>query len=338
MKVNITKRELWLAAVLLTAAAAIMYAQYRWLTASDALSQRLGQEGRLVLGKPSPAEPGFDVIRVTREGRAVLAGRALPGAEVTVTVGGKLIGKTIADKLGDWVMAPDQALAPGAQVLSLMAKLGEGGPLASTDSAIISIPKRDDEDVFVAVSRLGEPTRIMEQGLEAPKPAVAASEGVLVAGVDIDPSGQAILSGRAMPDQMIRLYLDDQLIGETITNAEGLWRFHYTKEVPIGRRRLRADRIGAADQVTFRAEAAFTRSAEGELTLGEQQIIVQQGNRLWEIARNVYGEGIAYSIIFTGNQEQIRDPNRIYPGQVFRLPAKSESAKPMRAPPEGEIK
>ncbi|WEK02707.1 MAG: LysM peptidoglycan-binding domain-containing protein [Candidatus Devosia phytovorans] len=48
--------------------------------------------------------------------------------------------------------------------------------------------------------------------------------------------------------------------------------------------------------------------------------IIRRGDNLWTIARRVYGEGIRYTTIYEANTGQIRDPNRIYPGQVFDLP------------------
>jgi nucleoid-associated protein YgaU len=48
--------------------------------------------------------------------------------------------------------------------------------------------------------------------------------------------------------------------------------------------------------------------------------IIRRGDNLWTIARRVYGAGIKYTTIYQANNSQIRDPNRIYPGQVFDLP------------------
>lgn len=48
--------------------------------------------------------------------------------------------------------------------------------------------------------------------------------------------------------------------------------------------------------------------------------IIRRGDNLWTIARRVYGEGIKYTTIYEANTGQIRDPDRIYPGQVFGLP------------------
>jgi len=47
---------------------------------------------------------------------------------------------------------------------------------------------------------------------------------------------------------------------------------------------------------------------------------VVRGDNLWNIARAHYGEGLRYTVIFDANKGQIRDPDLIYPGQVFSVP------------------
>lgn len=52
--------------------------------------------------------------------------------------------------------------------------------------------------------------------------------------------------------------------------------------------------------------------------------IIRRGDNLWTIARRVYGEGVRYTTIYQANREQIRNPDLIYPGQVFALPGDAE--------------
>ncbi|BAU93862.1 peptidoglycan-binding LysM [Methylorubrum populi] len=47
---------------------------------------------------------------------------------------------------------------------------------------------------------------------------------------------------------------------------------------------------------------------------------ITRGDSLWQISRRTYGRGNRYTVIYDANQDQIRDPNRIYPGQMFVLP------------------
>ena len=49
-------------------------------------------------------------------------------------------------------------------------------------------------------------------------------------------------------------------------------------------------------------------------------VTVQPGFTLWAIAREKYGKGDLYVRVFEANRERIKDPDLIYPGQVFTVP------------------
>jgi nucleoid-associated protein YgaU len=49
--------------------------------------------------------------------------------------------------------------------------------------------------------------------------------------------------------------------------------------------------------------------------------VVQPGNSLWKLARESYGQGVRYTVIYEANKEQISNPDLIYPGQVFAVPS-----------------
>jgi nucleoid-associated protein YgaU len=57
-------------------------------------------------------------------------------------------------------------------------------------------------------------------------------------------------------------------------------------------------------------------------------VIIRRNDTLWRISRRVYGHGVRYSTIYLANQDQIRDPDRIWPGQVFKVPGKSKEGEP----------
>jgi nucleoid-associated protein YgaU len=50
-------------------------------------------------------------------------------------------------------------------------------------------------------------------------------------------------------------------------------------------------------------------------------ITVQPGFTLWGIAKQELGEGVMYVQVFNANKDQIKNPDLIYPGQVFTLPS-----------------
>ena len=53
-------------------------------------------------------------------------------------------------------------------------------------------------------------------------------------------------------------------------------------------------------------------------------VIIRRHDTLWQISRRVYGRGVRYSTIYLANQDEIQDPDLIYPGQVFRVPDKTK--------------
>lgn len=52
---------------------------------------------------------------------------------------------------------------------------------------------------------------------------------------------------------------------------------------------------------------------------------IQEGDSLWKIAANFYGDGSKYMQIFEANREVIKDPDLIFAGQKIRIPIETES-------------
>ncbi len=48
---------------------------------------------------------------------------------------------------------------------------------------------------------------------------------------------------------------------------------------------------------------------------------VVKGDTLWKISEKAYGNGARYQAIFEANRPMLSDPDKIYPGQVLRIPA-----------------
>jgi len=69
------------------------------------------------------------------------------------------------------------------------------------------------------------------------------------------------------------------------------------------------------------AEAGGGAGAEaaGQLP-GPTTLVIKRADNLWNISRQVYGDGARWTTIYEANKDQIRDPRVIHPGQVFILP------------------
>ncbi len=86
---------------------------------------------------------------------------------------------------------------------------------------------------------------------------------------------------------------------------------------------IRVDQTVGDGEVQLRIEQPFEAGAPIDQSMAESGVLVKPGNTLWQIARQLYGSGVRYTVIFKENSEQIRDPDLIYPGQMFRLPGKA---------------
>jgi len=75
--------------------------------------------------------------------------------------------------------------------------------------------------------------------------------------------------------------------------------------------------IAAAPPAADAGEPALTGP---KLQRVDGAVIIRRGDNLWRISRRVYGLGVRFSTIYLANQDQISDPNRIWPGQVFSVP------------------
>lgn len=225
-------------------------------------------------------------------------------------------------------------------------------------------------------------------GVDAPKPAVGAptvlilSEAgarpaapptqpgrpgggdvgnVVIDTISYDAVGEVLLAGRAVPDALVRLYLDNALVETAEVAPNGLWEARVAG-IARGVYTLRADEVTPDGKVISRFETPFERAlradavraaeaaaavpadpgpeAPGTETVGQTAapqdvpelvaapgalavagvVTVQPGFTLWQIARENYGDGFQYVRVFQSNRDRIRDPDLIYPGQVFTVP------------------
>lgn len=164
------------------------------------------------------------------------------------------------------------------------------------------------------VQVLGNAPRLPETG--------AMGGNVVIDSVVYDDAGEVVMggrSGRGLAD--IQVYLDNQPILRTRADADGAWQAQLAG-IERGVYRLRVDELNEAAQVTSRAEIPFERVTPdlARDAAGPQALIVQPGNTLWDMSRQNYGDGRRYMRIFDANRDQIRNPDLIYPGQVFVLP------------------
>ncbi|MBE1282492.1 MAG: LysM peptidoglycan-binding domain-containing protein [Rhodobacteraceae bacterium] len=163
-------------------------------------------------------------------------------------------------------------------------------------------------------------------------------------------TGDVRLAGRASAQATVRIYLNNASVTDFPVSGEGRWSGDLTQVEP-GVYTLRLDELDEGGQVLSRLETPFKREApellrpavepEPEAVVQStaavtetsdepvpatpdtptiRAITVQKGDTLWAISQDRYGEGLLYVKVFDANRSAIRDPDLIYPGQIFTLP------------------
>lgn len=259
---------------------------------------------------PQAALPSFDIVRVDPKGNAVIAGRAVPGAKITVKDGDAVLGSVVTDAHGEFVLLPNGPLAPGMHEITLSETLSDGKVIAAAESASIDVPG-DGKPVLAVVSGPNGSRVLTGQG---PQP------GQLGMGaVDYDTHGHAIFSGTAPAGSTVTVSLGDKVLGKVQADASGRWNLQTETPDAPGIITLNAtDAKGAAlppVRVPFAPEKLATALSEGH-------VVIERGDNLWMIARKVYGHGTMYTLIYSANSAEIHNPNLIFPGQNFVLPTK----------------
>ena len=175
--------------------------------------------------------------------------------------------------------------------------------------------------------------RVLQTGSTPGQPATGQSNVALDA-ITYSPDGEVQLAGRASGDGAVQVYIDNAPISISPVTRGGDWRIDLP-QIDTGVYTLRIDEVDEDGAVVSRIETPFKREEPAEVAaiLEEQTQVegfevavrtVQPGATLWAIAEETLGEGIFYVEVFEANSDQIKDPDLIYPGQVFRLPVMPE--------------
>jgi hypothetical protein len=267
-----------------------------------------------------PTSPSFDVVRVNPDGRAVIAGRAAPGSHVTVMDGDQPVGSVDADPRGEWVLLPDKPLPSGTRQLTLRSVEPGEQPKTGDQSVVLNVPEAKDGGPGGTLAVVVPKDNSGSVVLQTPQTSggLARAGDLVLGSVDYDEHGNLRINGKAPPGAMVQAYLNNKLAGRTQAGADGSWRLVPGETVPPGSYSLRLDRVQQDGKVVSRLEVPFVRTDKGELLT--QQVAIVPGNSLWRIAERIYGEGLRYTVIYEANRAQIKDPDLIYPGQVFLLP------------------
>ena len=255
--------------------------------------------------------PKFDLVRVEEDGSAIIAGSAKPNSEVRLLVDGKELEVVEADGSGTFAILT--TIPTGEKPLELQLEDANDNSVRSKDTVLV-IPNKETENKSpkIVIAETSGEIIVQDQNELAPE-----IQSLSLDTINYAESGDVILAGRAASEQTVRIYVDNKpvVLGE-VTN--GKWNFEIPN-IEEGIYTLRVDAINEQGEVVDRVESPFQRVI---LEMERGQATIQPGFTLWKLAELKYGFGMRYVQIFEANRDSIKDPDLIYPGQVFQIPEK----------------
>lgn len=272
-----------------------------------------------------------DIVRMDQRGDITVAGQAQPNVTLTITLDGKPIGDVVTDSSGFFasqlsfssdtdhaalgiVDAATNSSITDQQFL-LTAPTQNSDQKPTQTAAAVTEPVKEATPSIISVTAEGDVNVVQ------PSIPLASSEISLEA-VSYDAQGDLVITGASGGEARAFVYLDGQFITEHSIEKAGSWSATLP-EIDTGTYTMRLDTVDDAGQVLSRIETPLAKEAPETLAKIAQDaktITVQPGFTLWRIASDRYGSGVDFVKVFDANRAKIKDPNLIYPGQVFNLP------------------
>jgi len=330
----------------------------------------------------TPAAPlTIDLARVKPDGAAVFAGTAAPNTKIRIFEGDILLGETIANAVGEWVIVLEKSLAAGQHLISVAMERSDGTtemadrslaveiyqdtetkplvallPETATEVPVL-IQSPDDVDKAKLAATASEATASEATASEA-----TASEAIVVDPAKADaamPETAAAAPGKAQANSQIaasqiaalapsaivwrdasrilisgtsrggvRVAVNDAKgqFGEALVLADGAWQVAGSLDMDIAVNQLRFALFDDANQIIARYDLPVKARDLAKGQDGSPLIVVNKGDMLWRIAYHQLGEGVKYVDIVRRNQQDITDPDLIYPKQIFAVPQSSATA------------
>jgi nucleoid-associated protein YgaU len=291
---------------------------------------------------------------------------AAPNAKIRIFEGDILLGETIANANGEWVIVLEKSLAAGQHLISVAMERSDGTTEMADRSLAVEIYQDTETKPLVAL--LPETATEVPVLIQSPddvdraKPAATASEAIVADAAKADATmsetaaaapGKAEANSQIAASQIaalapsaivwrdasrilisgtsrggVRVAVNDAKgqFGEALVLADGAWQVAGSLDMDIAVNQLRFALFDDANQIIARYDLPVKARDLAKGQDGSPLIVVNKGDMLWRIAYHQLGEGVKYVDIVRRNQQDIADPDLIYPKQIFAVPQSSATA------------
>jgi nucleoid-associated protein YgaU len=238
---------------------------------------------------PASGELALATVDYNDVGEIIFSGQAEAGTSVRLYVDNRSVGDAAVAADGTWTFADNEDIAPGNHSLRVDQLQRDGSVSRRIELPFVRATPQD-------IASLNDPAQAEPKADYAADAAPALPEPIPTASADEPPSARPAAMEQSPGSEMANVEHTAEaapaaLDPESLTDSSG--------------------KLASADPPAAPAEPSLPRNGK---------IVIQPGNSLWRISRVIYGRGIEYTVIYEANKDYIRNPNLIYPGQIFATP------------------
>jgi nucleoid-associated protein YgaU len=211
------------------------------------------------------------------------------------------------ERTGDAVIAG--RAAPGAIVELLRNGERHDRAVADQSGQFVMVPPRLPPGDYELTLRSRQP-----DGKQA-----TSKQSVVVALAEVESSSGAVRSRAEVPFNVPETVGANRSV---LDQAVGSSQAHQPSQPPLQIAKRQDIAVSQLPHATAATALSDGGSPSAVVVPKIATTVVSRGDSLWRISRVTYGAGMRYAVVYKANQDQIRNPNRIYPGQIFVLPMK----------------
>ena len=276
----------------------------------------------------------LEVVRVRPDGSLVIAGKGLPNSKIEIISNSEVIAITTSDKIGDFVAVPEKQLKGGEYFLSFRQTTKDKKVVIAKKSVAINVTGNQNDIPIVAIvdnqGKLGAKV-IQAPGLEKEEESskddkktnakLTKEPQIKILAITHDSKvGQLVLSGIAYNGVQVNAGFTGQETSSTKI-IKGEWTLSIPGKLIAGKQKVYAVLLGKNGKV-LRENSIIISGKNIQNADGKTLIVVQKGDALWNIAYQRLGFGNRYIDIVELNKGKIKNPDLIYPKQLFIIPNK----------------
>ena len=250
----------------------------------------------------------FDIVRINPSGDVIIAGKTSPKIKVHIFDGNEELASVLSDLNGEWVWMSSKPVKEGIKRFNL--KSFKNGKEFTSFQNVILLKENNSKSIPKIIKFTeNSGSEILNNNEEV--------FGLSLDLVEFHSDKKIKLSGRTIPNTKVDIIISDSVKTNSVSDKLGNW------SLELSNLRFSDYKIELTTNIENQSIKLKTHIFQNKIQpeiFVERKIVVQNGNSLWRIARKTLGGGIFYSEIYKNNLKIIKNPNLIYPGQVFNLP------------------